>query len=130
MPAVLVVEYNEDFATVLCEIVEEEGFACSIASTTDQALKALRVSANPPDFILADVRTPGMSVKELLHFVRAAPALAQIRFGLMTAGGKGEVPGTGFDAVLTKPFSLESLMTMLRSGITTRDGSGTPNPSA
>ena len=128
MPAVLVVEYNADFAQILCEAAEDAGFACSIASSTDEALKTLHTSTSPPDFILADVMVPGIPVEELLHAVRASPAWAQIRFGLMTAGFKEDVPDAPVDAILKKPFSLEHLLTILRSTLTPH-GSGTPVPS-
>ena len=128
MPAVLVVEYNADFAQILCEVARDVGFACSIASSTDEALEALHTSPKPPDFILADVMVPGMSVEQLLHAVRASPALAKIRFGLMTAGFKHEVPDAPVDVILKKPFTLEYLLTILRSALPPR-GSGTPVPS-
>jgi len=122
---VLIVQYNEDLADILCEIVSGAGLACSIASSTDEALRALRGSAKVPDLILADLTIPGIPVKELLREVRASPALAQVRFGVITAGSKHDVTEP-VDAILQMPFTVEKVLESLPSGLEPREPTHPP----
>ena len=128
MPSLLLVDDNAELAAILREVLEDQGLACSVALSADEALRALRTCVRPPDFILADLRMPGMPVEELLHLVRATPAWAGIVFVLMTAGTKDEVPNGPFDAIVLKPFSSERLLTTLRWVLARRGKSPTPEP--
>ena len=65
--------------------------------SAEEALRALRTSLHPPDFILADQWMPGMPVE-----------------GLLTSGTKGDIPDEPFDAIVMEPFSIEHLAATLR----------------
>lgn len=121
----LIVDDNAAFAEDLREILEEEGFACSLALDPSEALRQLQCEPSPPDIILADVRMPGTSVMELWRVVRTTPAWSRIAFVLMTAGLEGALPCGPFDGILRKPFGIDCLLQTLRSQVERRRGART-----
>ena len=116
MPTALLVDDNTELTDILREVLEEQGLACSVASSADEALRALRTSVHPPDFILADLRMPGMPVEELLHVVRMTPAWSEIVFVLMTAGTKERVPDAPFDSDRAEALLLRAPLDDARLG--------------
>lgn len=122
MSSVLIVDDSAALAEDLREVLESEGFACSLALDASEALRQLRCEASPPDLILADLRVPGMPVAELLQIVRTAPEWSRIAFVLMTDGTEGDVPGGVLvDGALRKPFGVERLLQALRAAVEHRD---------
>jgi CheY-like chemotaxis protein len=118
MATLLIVDDDAALAEGLCEVLEEEGFACWPAADANEALRRLHCESNPPDFILADLRMPGMAAFELLRIVRTTPGWSQVAFVLMTAGIEDDVPlGIPVDGLLLKPFGIEQLLHALRSAL-------------
>ncbi len=121
----LIVDDSAAFAEDLREILEDEGFACSLARDANEALRQLRCEPTPPDVILADLRMPGTAVEEFWRIVRTTPAWSRIAFVLMTAGTENALPCGSFDGVLTKPFGVDCLLQTLRSAVEHRNGART-----
>ncbi len=120
--SVLIVDDSAALAGDLREVLESEGFACSLALDASEALRQLRCEASPPDLILADLRVPGMPVAELLRIVRTVPEWSRIAFVLMTDGTEGDVPGGVLvDGALRKPFGVERLLQALRAAVEHRN---------
>jgi CheY-like chemotaxis protein len=125
----LIVDDSAAFAEDLREILEDEGFACSLALDANEALRQLRCEPSPPDVILADLRMPGTPVEELWRIVRTTPEWSRIAFVLMTAGTENALPCGPFDGVLAKPFGVDCLLQTLRSAVEHRNRARTsPTP--
>lgn len=123
---VLVVEDEVDLARVLKRLLEEEGYACDLATDGESALHL--ASTGPYDAILLDLMLPrvdGLTILERLRdegnqvpvlVVTARDALPERVRGL----------DTGADDYLTKPFALAELLARLRALI--RRSAGRPAP--
>jgi putative nucleotidyltransferase with HDIG domain len=66
---VLVVDDNEVFCDVLCQVLTEEGYTADKVFTAEDALARMRET--PYHLLLVDLKLPGMSGIELLRAVRA-----------------------------------------------------------
>jgi len=109
--SVLVVEDDGDLRQAVAELIEEEGYACRLASDGIEALAALNLER--PDLLIADLIMPLMSGIDLLARLREDPSYRDIPVIAMTAaddrmlGVKLDVP------VLQKPIDLCLLSKML-----------------
>lgn len=122
MSSVLILDDSAALAEDIREVLESEGFACSLALDANEALRQLRCEPSPPDLILADLRVPGMPVEQLLQIVRTIPEWSRIAFVLMTDGTESDVPGSVLvDGALRKPFGVERLLQALRSAVEHRN---------
>ncbi len=107
---ILVVEDNDDFRELLCEMLRILGHSAISEASAEQALKAL--SANHPDLVISDLTLPGMSGAELAKQLHASHPEIKI----ILSSGYGLPPGTQFDfnvGVLSKPYSLNQLIQAL-----------------
>jgi putative nucleotidyltransferase with HDIG domain len=66
---ILVVDDNEVFSDLLCQVLSEEGYTPDRASTAEDALERMRDV--PYHLLLVDLKLPGMSGIELLREVRS-----------------------------------------------------------
>lgn len=114
MGSVLVVEDDEDLATLLTSIVEGKGHDVRIASNGLEALD--EVSAHMPDLILLDVKMPIMSGHEFAARFRAQYGRSS-HIVVMTAADSAAVRAQeiGADAWLAKPFDLREVARVLES---------------
>ena len=114
---VLVVDDSPVNRAVLKAILCKCGVAAVVtAETGREALSALE--ADPAiDLVLTDLWMPEMDGRELLLAIRADPKLARLPVHLVTADVEvGKMDGAdGFDGVLLKPISLESLRSLVGS---------------
>ncbi|HET9328681.1 MAG TPA: hybrid sensor histidine kinase/response regulator [Candidatus Eisenbacteria bacterium] len=115
-PKLLLVEDNEDVADGLAEMLRMDGFVVSVAHDGPSALKeALRLV---PDVILCDLGLPeGMDGYAVARACRAEPMLQSVRLlaasGYSAADDHKNAKAAGFDCLLTKPVTLESLKATL-----------------
>jgi signal transduction histidine kinase len=109
---VLVVEDNEDVAAGLAQLLELMGIAVSIAR---DGTSAVRMALDlVPDVILCDLGLPGeIDGFGVARACRAEPSLSSVRLvaasGYSSAQDHADSREAGFDRLLTKPVSLESL---------------------
>ncbi len=82
----LIVEDDEDLASVYQARLEAEGFVVKHASNGQQALGL--VAQAVPDLMLLDVMMPGMSGFEVLESLRARPETAKLKIIMLSALGQ------------------------------------------
>ncbi len=114
MSSVLVVDDDPSIRTTISMLLRMEGHQVRAAGDGRAGLEA--ALASPPDVVISDLHMPGMSGLELMLALRGEPRLAATRVLLLTgvtgqpiAAPDGSVP----DAVLTKPFAREQLLSAL-----------------
>lgn len=109
---ILIVEDEEDLATMLRYNLEAEGFEVQSALSGDAATILLRESI--PDLILLDWMLPGLSGIELCRRWRTREETASVPIIMLTARGEEDerIRGlaTGADDYVVKPFSIPELM--------------------
>ena len=110
-PRVLIVDDNEDGATLLAEALELKG--CDIRVTYD-AVTALRLAAEfSPDIAFVDIGLPVMDGCELASLLRKIPGLAGLRLIAITGYGqesdRQRTRDAGFDTHLVKPVDLDEI---------------------
>jgi len=115
---VLVVEDNEDAARSLALLLREWGHEVMVAPDGREALRAAR--EHTPDFVLMDLRLPGMDGFQVAQQLRIEGQMNEATFVAVTGYGppRHERPLTtfAFDHVLTKPVDPDDLETLLRQG--------------
>ena len=111
LPQVLIVEDSRTMRETLRVLLSLD-FDCRVA--VDGADALAQALAEPPALILSDVEMLGVDGYELLAQVRARPALAQVRFVLLS----GHAPRSGApepDLYLVKPVKPGILIERLRA---------------
>jgi len=109
---VLVVEDDSDIASLLSEILENEGYA-AVAVTDNDDLKG---QLDPrPDLIVLDLRLTRGSADQILQTVRAR-GLGDVPVVLLSAAGDlaERADELGVSAYVAKPFELEELLLVVR----------------
>jgi CheY-like chemotaxis protein len=138
-PCVAVIDDDEEFASLMEALLEEEGYAF-VRPTVDAADPAASIATTGADVVVLDLRgvypDGGLS---LLGRLRASPALASlpvlvcsadIQLLRASAGDLAAMPGV---AALEKPFRIEALMGALErllAGSVHPPCVGTPDPEA
>jgi PAS domain S-box-containing protein len=109
---ILVVEDNEDFRTLLCEMLRMLGNTVQSAASAEEALAAIEESA-PMDLVISDIGLPGISGVDLIKkLLEARPGVRAIL-------------STGYDVptslspdlkvtVLSKPYNMTQLAQALK----------------
>ena len=108
----LVVEDDSDIASLLSEILENEGYA-AVAVTDNDDLKG---QLDPrPDLIVLDLRLTRGSADQILQTVRAR-GLGDVPVVLLSAAGDlaERADELGVNAYVAKPFELEELLVVVR----------------
>jgi two-component system, NtrC family, response regulator AtoC len=114
-PHILVVDDDPDTRDMLRDMLEEEGFAVSVASNGQQALDGMAVAeAKRPQLVLLDHRMPGMQGTEVLERMLAEgidiPAI------LMTTSGSANLTinamqkGAADFLPVEKPFDISDII--------------------
>jgi len=116
MPKILVIDDEEAFRGSLLTILEKKGF--DVLQAASGALGVQLAREHVPDLILCDVNMGGVGGNLTLYALRRDPQIASIPFILMsgfTSGGDTP-PGIdrGADAFLSKPFSIEKLVSTIQ----------------
>lgn len=113
---ILVVEDEADVRTVLCRLLEWEGY--SVDSVADGAAAVAKVKAERPDAVVLDVMLPGMSgfdVCQELKFHRDTNLIPILMLtALSDRASRRRGLWVGANAYLTKPFDAADLMRALR----------------
>jgi two-component system response regulator AtoC len=114
MSRVLVVDDEESLRLVLRTFLRKQGYEVETAASAEEALE--KVDAFAPDFVVTDVRMPGMSGLELTAALRARGAPAVVI--LMSAYGSIDLAIEGMKAgaydYFAKPFKQDEVLLVLR----------------
>jgi len=108
-----------DDAQHLCQAISAglRSLGCSVVTAADgqEALEA--ASAHNVDLVLTDLVMPRMDGQELLYELRAGyPGVRVVAMtGHVVATRIDELRAAGFDDALSKPFSMEELVSRLRA---------------
>jgi DNA-binding response OmpR family regulator len=116
---VLLVEDDDAVAEVVVLILHESGYVVDRVSTVADAL--VSVHSELPAAVLLDLTLPGISGVSFLQSCRESSALAGLPIVVVTGAHIPVLEGDlAPDAVLTKPFDIDRLCTVV-DGLT-RDG--------
>jgi CheY-like chemotaxis protein len=115
-PAVLVVDDEPAFCTVVCEILRTYGFTAYPALNARQAITLL--GELTPDLILTDVMMPDVDGLSMIRRLRSHPELSEIPTIVLSAKSEPEDLHAAFeagaDACLPKPFSAQELRDLVK----------------
>jgi len=118
-PLILVVDDQEPNLRVVGALLTRAGFDVVPALSGPEALE--RLSSNPPDCVLLDMRMPGMDGFAVLEQLRADAATRHLPVVFLTAETDREVLVRAFEAgavdYITKPFVAEELMARVRTHV-------------
>ncbi len=120
MTKLLIIEDEAGIRMTLSLMLKAEGFEVTAAENGRVGIEAAR--AKNPDLILCDLSMPEMSGFEVLEELRRDPAIAAIPFVFLTAhadsGNRRRGMDLGADDYLTKPFTRDELLKVVKARIT------------
>ncbi len=113
--SILLVDDDEDYRSIVVDLLQGEGFVVREAATGMAAIDYLK-GANPrPNLVLLDVGMPGMSGLEVVEVLRNDTHLATVPIVVVTG-----VPASRFSSpssvmeFLTKPFRFADLLAVVQ----------------
>ena len=118
MDTLLLIEDDHRLAQMVCEYLQQSGFAVHHAATAEAGLLAL--SAHTPSLVLLDLMLPDADGLEVCRSIRSLPgALAHTPVLMLTAKGDpmDRIVGLeiGADDYLPKPFEPRELLARIRA---------------
>lgn len=117
---ILLIEDNTEILDNTTEILTLEGFDVIGANSGEDGL--MMVAQHLPDLVISDIQMPGLNGYEVLENIRSNKATKDIPFIFLTASAqkedieKGRLSGA--HAYLTKPFSIDSLLSAIQNVLT------------
>jgi CheY-like chemotaxis protein len=111
MIRVLIAEDNPVNRELLCELLENRGYAVAEASDGQEAMKM--VESIRPDILLLDIGMPVLDGYAVARKVRDNPKFAAMPILAITAyamqGDREKILDSGFDGYLSKPINAAAL---------------------
>jgi len=112
LPAILVVDDNEDNAHIIRDYLEAKGYPITVAYNGDEAM--VKFETVKPSIVLLDVMMPGRDGWQVCREMKAHPSHGHnIRVIMVTAlqdwMDKRQALETGADDFVEKPFELARL---------------------
>lgn len=115
MKRILVVDDNAVNRKLALALLRKRGWDADEADGGTAALD--RLATTNYDGVLLDISMPGIDGEEVCRRIRANPAFAGLRVVAYTAHAmeseKQRIMSAGFDEILIKPITIQSLMTAL-----------------
>lgn len=121
MPKVLVVDDEPDMRWLLTSVLRDQGFEVATAEDGQAALE--RISHEPPDIVLLDLKMPGLDGIQVLEQVKAVDPYTPVV--IVTA--YGDLPTAvqairlGISDYLTKPFDHDEILFTVRRTLEKRE---------
>ncbi|RAK51439.1 response regulator [Phenylobacterium deserti] len=104
---VLVVDDNQDNRGLLCDLLEQLGFATEVACEGREAVRLAQLTS--PDIILMDLKMPGMDGLEATRLIRVIEPLKAVPIVAVSANnaeeGEASARAAGADAYVSKPIN-------------------------
>jgi CheY-like chemotaxis protein len=117
---VMIVEDEPAIRGLLSMTLEDEDYCVETAADGREALEKVRL--RPPDAMLIDLIMPGMDGWSLIDVLDADANVTEIPVVAVSAGGRyADVGQHGVCAFLSKPFDVETLLTVLADVIVERE---------
>src|ERR1035437_2995241 len=111
LPAILVVDDNEDNAHIIRDYLESKGYPITVAYNGDDAMTLF--DTVKPSLVLLDVMMPGRDGWQVCRDIKASAAGKTVRVVMVTAlqdwTDKRQALETGADDFVEKPFELAKL---------------------
>jgi DNA-binding response OmpR family regulator len=111
LPAILVVDDNEDNAHIIRDYLESKGYPITVAYNGDEAM--VLFDEVKPSLVLLDVMMPGRDGWQVCRDIKASAAGRTVRVVMVTAlqewTDKRQALETGADDFVEKPFELAKL---------------------
>ena len=111
--SLLIVDGDPDVSELLQDALEREGFRVFCAATAREALDLLQ-RVQRPSFLLLDPVTSQTDGEDLLGFLQADAAFAEIPVVVVSTAERDRVP-PGVTRIIRKPFVLDDLLETVRS---------------
>jgi DNA-binding response OmpR family regulator len=114
---ILIADDNENIRDALTYLLEDEGYALSMAKDGSDALKKAREFH--PDILFLDIMMPEMNGYEVCRIIKNDPVLKGIYVIMLTA--KGQVSEqergkeVGADEYIVKPFSPMEILSKIKN---------------
>ena len=121
MTTILVVEDELAIATMIQEILADEGYRVTTASNGQEGW--LRMAEAPPDLVLADVMMQVMDGITLCRQLHTDGATRRIPVILMSAGRGIDVEQSPHVAFVRKPFTITLLLDTIAQALTRQNPS-------
>ena len=111
----LVVDDDALLRSLFAEVLRSGGMQILEAESGGEALELAQT--NSPDFVVTDIRMPGVDGLELCRRLRRSPATAKTPIVVVSGSADeqaDEATAAGCDVVLAKPCSLALLLATIR----------------
>ncbi len=114
---ILFVDDDPELREIVCSQLAEAGYDVDEADDGDTTLKKL--AKNKYDLVLLDINLPGKSGLEILKFISARSLHCRVIMltGVVGLGTAIESLTMGADDYLTKPYTLEHLLSSIRRSL-------------
>lgn len=113
---VVLVEDEQNIAEAIRFLLSNEGWRVQMLANGATAVEVIRRAM--PGLVILDVMLPGRSGFEILHDLRADPALADLPILMLTARGQTRdrdmAEKAGVSRFMTKPFSNTEMLAAVR----------------
>ena len=112
---ILIVDDEKELAESMLDLLEYEGYLVELVGTGEDALQ--RIDETYPDFVILDIKLPGIDGIEVLQRVKAMrPSLPVLIVSASSQKGTRErATEYGADDVLLKPFDENELLSILKN---------------
>jgi len=115
---ILVVDDNEDVATMIETLLKKGGYEVHTANDGDVAFELLEEHAQYPendfDLVITDQEMPNMLGSELIANIRDDPDFKSLKVILITTLPQDDFQDVSFDSFMQKPLDLVLLLGMVR----------------
>ena len=116
MKHVVLVEDELNIAEAIRFLLSNDGWRVETLANGSNAVDVIRKAT--PDLVMLDVMLPGKSGFEILHDLRADPALVDLPVLMLTARGQRSdrelAEKSGVSRFMTKPFSNAEMLDAVR----------------
>ncbi len=114
---ILIADDNEHIRESLASILEDEGYALSIAKNGAEALRKAREVS--PDILILDVMMPEMNGYEVCQTIKSDPDLRKTFVLMLSAKGqeteREQGKEVGADEYFVKPFNPSELVARIKN---------------
>ncbi|HEY7434614.1 MAG TPA: response regulator [Methylomirabilota bacterium] len=126
--SILLVDDDVDVLDTLVRLLGRQGYACRVASSGREAIRAL--DAEAPDLVVTDLRMPGRDGMAVARHARRhrPPIPVIVMTAYATSKTRQDVNRIGGATYITKPFANADLVDAVRRAVEHGRPPGPPSP--